>query len=171
MKAITLAVICIAFALLIREVFPKRDTVTRSVPQIITKYDTVTVYEPPRIIEVATTDTVNITIRETLIDTVLVDVESPLPERELRYPVLSLRLPVEFGDTGLVETFNIRDGRITQSQIYISGMLTSLDVSDNPVPRLNFAPFPTYNVSLWDKVKYGAIGFGACAAVNLAIGR
>jgi len=167
-QPIAILIICIAFALLVREVFPKRATIVRNIPQITTVYDTVTVYRRPDTVKIATTDTVNITIRETLVDTVLIDVESPPSERELRYPVLSLRLGTQFNDTGSIETFNIRDGRITQSVLFIPGMLTSLDVTDEPVPRMNFAPFPEpRGTSFWDKLKFGAIGFGTCTAISL----
>ncbi len=162
-----LIVLMAGAAIAVRELFPKTNTITNVVPQIVTQYDTVEVYISPDTIEVVTTDTVNIILRETFFDTTLINVACDPEERPEIYPVLTLRMGENFGDTSIVETFSLRTGKPTRSILYTPGFLTSLDITNEPTPRMNFTAFPKPRVSLWNKLKYSLIGFAGCEATHL----
>lgn len=160
-------IIIVAAGLLTRELFPKRVQTNTQVPVIVTEYDTVVVYRPPDTIKVATTDTINLVLTETLVDTTVIQIPCEPEERDNINPVLHLRMGKQFGDTSLVETFNLRTGTVTQSRIYTPGYLTGLDITSNPVPRLDFTAFPRCNCSLFTKLTSGLVGFGACEVTHL----
>ena len=158
-------ILIIGSSLLTRACFP--NVVTKpSIPRIITQYDTV--YTPPvyDTVKIATTDTVNLVIRETVHDTTVINVGQSDSTRENIFPVLHIRLGTTFGDTGQITTFSLRDGTGRVSEIFIPGYLTSLDVRpDSITPRMGFNPFPDYSVHFWDKLKYGF--YGAVALITV----
>lgn len=152
---------------LTRECFPKREEVLKPVPTIVTVYDTVRDTVRLRGPRVVTTDTVQIVIRQTVHDTVQINVGCDTLERPPLWPVLNAQIGKSRGDTSRVTTFSLRSGRPTVSRIWTPGPLRSLWADTTGTPRMDFydPPKPP-GVSLWTKVKWTVIGYGSCTLVN-----
>lgn len=143
----------------------------KTIPTIVTRYDTVTV--APKWLQdsisawkkrKSTTDTVNIVISNTVIqsDTVYVGADSTLRPRI--WPVLEYHSGLHFGDTSTVVTFDLRSGVRVASRLYTPGILVGISADSNSVPRLDYIPFPVPpKPPLIYTLKMFAIGFGACS--------
>lgn len=174
MKNLTLVIVTFALAfLIVRQWFP-RTIVETSVPHIVTKYDTVTTL--PRWFQDSlriwksrkpTTDTVNLVVTQTVVDTEYVPVNNPPEERPNVWPVLSYHGGDSFGDTAAVSTFDLRSGRLGLSKVFIPGILTDIEADSNATPKLTFAPFPKQKgPTLFQSLKLIGIGFGSCMVYN-----
>lgn len=160
-----------------RELWP-RKVVEQSVPRIVTRYDTVPTLPEWYTDSVRhwkkrkyTTDTVPLVLTETVVDTEYVPVTRPPEERPNIWPLLRYSGGRSFGDTAVVTTFNLRDGKLAVSQLFIPGMLTAIDASDTlRTPRINYAPFPPGEKhGFWHNPKIFGAGFLSCAAIGLAV--
>lgn len=169
-----IAIITLVVFFTTREFFPK-VVEKQAVPVIRTVYDTVpTLPEwyadslPLWKKRKHTTDTLEVVIRETVVDTQYIPVNAPPDERPNLWPVLSYRGGSRFGDTAVVSSFDVRTGRLGVSTVFIPGILTSIEADSNASPKFTFAPFPELKKpSLFYKLKMVAIGFGACSAINM----
>lgn len=157
----------IVSVLLYRTLFPPKP-IPPVIPNIITRYDTVNVL--PKWFKDSvkvwskgkhTTDTVNLTVSQTIVDTEYVNVTSPPEERADLWPVLSYRGSAKFGDTSTVSAFSIKSGKLGISRIFQAGILTAIEVDSGQVtPKFTFAPFPAQKgTSLFQRLKL--IGIGA----------
>ena len=159
LRSLALLVTIVGAGLITRECFPRVLTV-QSIPRIVTVYDTVVTAPVIRRVNIATTDTVNVVIRETLHIRDTIYVGSELDSRPNINPILRGSFGSDFGDTSEVVSFSLRTGIQTTSHIFTPGYITSIEVRpDTVTPRMNFTPFPVYSVHTWDKVKYGFYGF------------
>lgn len=174
--AVLLTVTAMTTALAVRTLWPKVVT-EKSVPQIVTRHDTVR--SLPEWYEDSvrywkkrkyTTDTLNLTFTETIVDTQYIPVNSPPERRPNIWPMLTYRGSGKFGDTAIVSTFGLRTGNLAISKVFIPGMIVGIDASDSlQTPRLDFAPFPKGEKhGFWHNPKVFGIGFGTCAAIGLA---
>lgn len=146
--------------------FPRIKTIEKTIPTIITKHDTVS--ESPKWLEdsikiwkkkIYTSDTIPIYHTITVIDTNWVQVlDSSDIKSRVRigravvpdaYPVLEYHSAGEFGDTGTVTTFNIRNGSAAASKFFTAGVLTDIEWDTVPIPRLSFKPFPPREKHNW----------------------
>lgn len=148
------------------------------VPQIVTRYDTVS--SLPKWYQDSvdywkkrkhTTDTVNVVVSQTVYDTAYINVgHDSMPAQPL-WPLVRYDGTSKFGDTATVTTFDLRSGHLGISRIYQAGILTKIEVQENnPTPKLTFEPFPKTKAgsSLLSKIGFGLVGYGACSIVNLA---
>lgn len=141
------------------------DATPPPVPVIITKYDTVKTVQLDtifRTVKVHTTDTVNLVISQTIVDTAYVDVISPPAERPALWPVLRYQGTAKWGDTATVATMSIQTGKLGISRIFQAGILTAIDVdSGNATPKFTYEPFPSApGISLFERLKHVGIGAG-----------
>jgi hypothetical protein len=149
----------------------------RPIPTIITKYDTVTALPKwfadsmkrwKKTTVVHTTDTVNLVVSQTIVDTQFIPVDAPPEERPNVWPLLSYHGTTNWGDTATISTFSVRTGRLGISRVFIPGILTSIDSDSTATPQLTFEPFPKpRGVSLMQKITYATVGYGVCSIVNL----
>jgi len=136
------------------------------IPHIITKFDTVTVIPSWLSDSVKkwkkvkhTTDTVNLTITNTIVKTDTMKITLPPEERPNVWPILSYHGGASFGDTAVVSAFSVRDGRLGISKVFVAGILTAIEADSTSVPKMSFSPFPDQkNPSLFYRLKYILIG-------------
>jgi hypothetical protein len=150
------------------KLFPGKDVPVNVVPTIVTRYDTVSV--TPKWYEDSvkywkkrkwTTDTVNVTLSETVIDTQYVPIDGGPAVRPDWYPLLNLNSGNgTFGDTMFIHTFSLKDGKDAVSRVFIPGYLVGIDAQyPNKTPRLDFRPFPPQERHNWFyPVKYTGMG-------------
>lgn len=165
---------------LVWEFIPRKpDTIT--IPVIKTVYDTVKVVptwlnDSMRIWKSrkATTDTVELVISETIIDTQFLPItvgcdSSAIAARPKKWPILSYNSGGNFGDTAFVTVFDIRTGQLGASRVFTAGILTGIEADSNTTPRITYKPFPSTKrgATLWDKVKWTGVGFAGCSVYNM----
>lgn len=150
----------VVLAVGIRECFPKREP-GRTIPTIVTKFDTVRTPPETLVIRHFTTDTFNLVVRQTIHDTVVINVGRDSTPSDSIWPLL--QYAQRSRDTAEVRTFDLQTGRGASSLIYTPGPLTAIEVVSTPTPKLAFGSWP--GVRFRDKVKYGAYG----AAVTLTL--
>ena len=173
--AVLLAVTIVTTALAVRTLWPKVVT-EKSVPQIVTEYDTVDAlpkwYEDSVRIwkrRKATTDTIELYYTNTVVDTQYIPVNSPPENRPELWPVLSYHGSAKFGDTAVVSTYSVRNGNLGVSKAFVPGILTDIEAHANSRPKLTYAPFPKGEKhGFWHNPKVFGIGFGSCAAIAVA---
>lgn len=145
-----------------------------SIPTIITKFDTVRTVQFDTIwkkvihtVKTHTTDTVNLVISNTIVDTQFINVDAPPEERKNVWPVLSYHGGTKFGDTATVATFSLRSGKLGISKVFIPGILTAIEAGEGDgasVPNLSFEPFPdAKKPSLFYRLKHVLVGAAAYA--------
>ena len=175
MKTLWLVILTIVITIVLyREFVPPKVIVESGVPYIVTKHDTVHTLpdwykDSVRIWKqrATTTDTFNLVITNTIIDTEYVPVNAPPEHRPNLWPLLEYHGPVARGDTAVVSTFSVRNGNLAVSKVYSPGILTGIEADSNTVPRLTFAPYPEpKGPSLFYKLKMMGIGYGVCSIVN-----
>jgi hypothetical protein len=169
--------VAVVTALAVRTWLPRRIPSPPQVPHIITRTDTVRalpswfqdsvkVWSKRR----HTTDTVTLTTNVLVVDTLVVRVPVNLPpeQRPNRWPIQSYHGGARFGDTAVVESYNLRSGQLAISRTFIPGILTALEWDSLPNPKFTFTPFlPPKKPSLWVTLKTAAIGYGVCSVVNV----
>lgn len=175
--AVLMLVVAVTTALAVRTLWPKTVTV-KSIPQIVTRYDTV-----PSVPEwykdsvkywkkrKYTTDTVNLEFTNTVVDTQYIPVNAPPEDRPDVWPLLSYHGGSKWGDTAVVSTYSLRSGNMAIAKVFVPGILVDIDAyrPDSTTPRLNYAPFPKGEKhGFWHNPKIFSIGFGSCAAIGLA---
>lgn len=178
-----LGIVVLTFVLtlfFVRAFFPRTKIITNTVPQIVTRYDTVeslpkwyadSLKKWKKTIH--TTDTVNIyvtnTIVRTLRDTMFVNVGPDTTQRSKIWPIIAYHSGSHFGDSAVVSTFNLRSGIGSISKLFVPGILIAMDAdSVNSYPKLTFAPFPPpKKISLFTKIVYIGGGYGACSLVHM----
>lgn len=141
-----------------------------SIPTIITKHDTVHTVRLDTIWKLHTkhtTDTVNLVITNTIVDTQVINVNAPPEERRNVWPLLAYHGGAKFGDTAVVSTFSLRSGRLGVSKVFIPGILIAIDAGEGDeasVPKMSFEPFPAQKgTPLLQRLKYVLIGAAAHA--------
>jgi len=175
--AILLLVTIVTTGLAVRTLWPKVVT-KRAIPQIVTRYDTVTQLPAWYADSVRTwkkrkytTDTVNLYFTNTVVDTQYVPVNAPPEDRPDVWPLLYYHGGAKFGDTAVVSTYSLRSGNMAIAKVFVPGILVDVDAyrPDSTTPRLNYAPFPPEEKhGFWHNPKVFGIGFGACAGIGLA---
>jgi hypothetical protein len=130
--------------------------------------------------KIHTTDTVNLTITQTIHDTQYVNVDAPAEERRDIWPLLTLNADRgQFGDTLFVRTFSLKTGKDGVSKLFVPGYIVGIDAEyPNATPRIDFEPFPPEEKHNWAyPVKYTALGIGIGALLTggtclaLSVGR
>lgn len=150
--------------LLGRNLFPKTVKVGRNIPTIVTKYDTVhTVWHDTVKVNHYTTDTFNLIVRQTIYDTVVINVTDNRPRL---WPLLSYRTINR--DSAFVRTFDLSTGYGAASVIYTPGPLNTLVADSFPTPNMTFGTYPEFHTSTLTKLFYGASGFALCSLTNWA---
>lgn len=146
------------------------------IPTIITKHDTVRTVRLDTLWKTKTkhtTDTVNLVITKTLVDTQVINVNAPPEERRNVWPVLAYHGGTKFGDTATITTFSLRSGRVGISKVFIPGILTAIDVQEGDtasVPKLSFEPFAAEKKpSLLYRLKYVGIGAGSLSLLVILL--
>lgn len=176
--AVLMLVVIATTALAVRTLWPKTVTV-KSVPRIVTVYDTVNTVPGWYADSVRywkkrkyTTDTLNLYFTNTVVDTQYVPVNSPPEDRPDVWPLLSYHGGSKFGDTAVVSTYSLRSGNLAITKVFVPGILTDIDTwreDTTAAPRLNFAPFPPGEKhGFWHNPAVFGIGFGSCAAIGIA---
>lgn len=146
-------------AILGRVLFPRTILEERKIPVIVTKYDTVkTTWQ--RVVHHTTTDTFNLVIRETIHDTVVVNVTDNRPKL---WPVIGYTQLKR--DTASVRTFELTSGRGAALTVYTPGPLIGLYADSIPAPQMNFGTYPTPHVSTVKKLFYGGLGYLLCKVI------
>lgn len=156
-------------------VFGGTKEVEKVVPKIVTQYDTVE--KSPKWLAdsikkwkkvVYTTDTINLTPIQIVINDERIPIDSPATKRPSYWPLLGYTSGGNFGDTAFVRTFSLKDGRTSVSKIFVPGILTGIDAEvNNPTPRLNFKPFPPEERHNWFyPIKHALIGAGVGAVAG-----
>lgn len=163
----------LGISLLVREVFPKKETVIQP-PLITTKYDTV--QSVPKWLtdslkklerRKATRDTVEVIITNTIYDTTFVNVSSDSTLRPKVWPIHSYIGGTKYGDTAVVNTFSLRSGQGATSKVYITGILTGILMDTSSIPKLIFEPFPKpKKPPIKGYIIGGLVGLGACAILK-----
>lgn len=154
-----------------RSLFPKKIDTGRHVPQIVTKYDTVKVdvYKKWIVHDTVTkftTDTFNLVVKQTIFDTVVINVGQRDSTRSRLWPIVSFQ--VNSRDTATVRTFNLRTGIGALSQIYTPGPLNALFADTSATPHMTFGTYPEWRTSTLTKILWGSAGFGLCSVTNWA---
>lgn len=175
--AVLMAVIIIVTVIAVRTFWPKVVT-EKSVPQIVTEYDTVRSVPTWYADSVRywkkrkyTTDTLNLYFTNTVVDTQYVPVNSPPEDRPDVWPLLSYHGGSKWGDTAVVSTYSLRSGNMAITRVFIPGVLTDIDAfhEQGTAPKISYAPFPKGEKhGFWHNPKVFGIGFGSCAAIGLA---
>jgi hypothetical protein len=175
--AILLAVTAMTTGLAVRTLWPKVVTV-KSVPRIVTHYDTV--HAVPKWYQDSvrvwkrrkyTTDTVNLVYSNTVVDTQYVPVNAPPEDRPDVWPLLSYHSSGKWGDSAVVSTYSLRSGNMAITKVFVPGILVDVDAfrDGNSAPKLNYVPFPPGEKhGFWHNPAVFGIGFGSCAAIGLA---
>jgi len=163
--------------LVIKTWFSGDSNQTPTIPTIVTLFDTVetvpkwlndSIKKWKKIVH--TTDTVNLVIQNTLIDTVFVPVNAPAEERPNLWPLLEYHGGASFGDTAIVTTFSVQTGQGAVSRIFIPGILTDVTTGASNVPQLRFEPFPKRKgATVFQQLKLFGLGFGSCSLLQLVI--
>ena len=154
------AITAIATALVMRQCTPVPQI---PVPQIVTVHDTVRDTVRLRGPKIVTTDTVHLVIRETLHDTVQINVNVvDTTERLPIWPVLNAQIGKSRGDTSLTTTFSLRSGKTVESRIWTPGPLKSLWADSSGTPRMDFYDPPAEKKQILPKLLWAGIGFGIC---------
>lgn len=152
---------------LTREFLPRTVKGPPPIPTIVTVHDTVHDTLEVQTPAEATTDTVQLVIRETIHDTTYINVGPDPATRTAIWPAISLEVGPKVGDTTTVNTFELRSGRGATARVYTPGPLLGMWADSSATPRLTFGPPPAPpSVSFWTKLKWGGIGYGACTVVN-----
>lgn len=177
--AVLLLVTALTTALAVRTLWPKVVT-EQSVPQIVTKYDTVTELPAWYADSVRhwkrrkyTTDTLNLYHSNTVVDTEYVPVNAAPEDRPDVWPLISYHSGSKFGDSAVVSTYSLRSGNLAITKVFVPGIVTDIDawVVGPTAPRINYAPFPEGEKhGFWHNPKIFGIGFGSCAALSIAAG-
>lgn len=161
-----LVLILVVGAVLGRSFFPKTVEIGRNIPTIVTKHDTVhttwTKHDTVKV-EHFTTDTFNLIVRQTIYDTVVINVSDNKPDV---WPLLSYRTINR--DSAYVRTFDLRTGYGAASTIYTPGPLNTLVTGSFPTPNMTFGTYPSNHTSGLTKILYTGLGFGLCSATNWA---
>lgn len=143
-----------------RILFPKTVTVGRVIPTIITKYDTVQTRWRD-IVHRTTTDTFNLVVKETIHDTVVINVTE---NRPALWPVLLYEQSSR--DTAMLRTFDLQSGRGASLKIFTPGPITGLYADSIARPSMNFGVWPVAHTSTIKKLFYGSLGYAACKVLN-----
>ncbi len=167
--------IAIVIGIILHFLYPRIKEIEKVIPVIETRYDTVSV--TPKWLadsvkkwkkKVHTTDTVNIYESNTIIDTFYINVGTRDSARTKIWPVFTYRSGANFGDSALIGTFNLQDGKGSISKFFVPGILVGITADSNSMPRLDFEPFPKpKKISLLEKLKYIGGGFAMCQVVNM----
>lgn len=175
--AVLMLVVIVTTVIAVRTLWPKVVT-EKSVPQIVTRYDTLRSVPSWYADSVHywkkrkyTTDTLNLYWTNTVMDTQYVPVNFPPEDRPDVWPLLSYHGSDKFGDTAVVSTYSLRSGNMAIAKVFIPGILTDIDAyhPDGTAPKLNYRPFPKGEKhGFWHNPKIFGIGFGSCAAIGLA---
>lgn len=143
-----------------RLLFPKTVTVGREIPTIVTQHDTVRVpWE--RVVHRTTTDTFNLVVRETIHDTVVINVHDSTTKL---WPIVGFTQLKR--DTANVRTFELTSGRGAVLTVYTPGPLTGIYADSTPAPQMNFGTWPVQSTSTFKKLFYGSLGFGVCRVLR-----
>lgn len=161
--AMTAILAAVLGGIVVRECFPRREQVIKPVPQIVTVHDTVKVPVQIKGPRVVTTDTVQLIIRETIHDTVQLNVNADSAQRPALWPVLNAQIGKSRGDTSQVITFSLRSGQTAVSKLWTPAPLRGIYADTTPTPRLDFfEPLQPRAVSLLTKIKWSSVGYAAC---------
>jgi hypothetical protein len=148
-------------AILGRVLFPRTETQERRIPVIVTKFDTVRttwrIVQPAHV----TTDTFNLVIKETIHDTVVINVTE---HRPALWPVILYEQTSR--DTATLRTFDLQSGRGAALKVFTPGPITGLYADSIARPSMNFGTWPSHRISLVNKLIYGSLGYATCKVLN-----
>lgn len=162
------AVATLVLVFIIRELFPKKETLVERIPQITTVHDTV--HDTLKIVvpkKVVTSDTVNVVIRETIHDTVFITSDTSADV----WPILNFYRTSKSGDTTTVSTFSLKHGNGANVDLYTKRlMITGMWAGPDASPRVELTPWPICDVTLLQKLKWSGIGGAAALSLRSLLG-
>jgi|SRR6267143_903930 len=159
----SLLILLVITSFLFRTLFPKTITVGRNIPVIVTKYDTITTQWRDTVYK-TTTDTFNLVVRQTIHDTIVINVGSDTLARPRLWPIISYWSQKK--DSATIRTFDLRSGHGAESFIYVPGPLLGIIADSTPTPHLQYGEWPQFHTSKLTKIFYTGVGYGICALAN-----
>lgn len=137
------------------------------IPRIVTVYDTI--YDTLRIVAPrrTTTDTVQLVTRQTVYDTVYLNLGCDPAQRSAVWPILSVEAGKKVGDTTVVSSFSLRTGEGAVSRIWTPGPLLGVWSDTTATPRITFGPPPApRRTPFLTKLTWAGVGYASCSVVN-----